>query len=78
MPTFRYRAFKAAGSEVTGVIDADTLRDARQRLKNQGLFPKEITPVDEAASVGPLSAWRRRVSLPEVSLMTRRLATLIG
>jgi general secretion pathway protein F len=78
MPTFRYKAFKASGPDVTGVIDADTLRDARQRLKNQGLFPKEITPVDEAASVGLLSAWRRRVSLPDMALMTRRLATLVG
>jgi general secretion pathway protein F len=78
MPTFRYKAFKASGPDVTGVIDADTLRDARQRLKNQGLFPKEITPVDEAASVGPLSAWRRKVGLPDMALMTRRLATLAG
>lgn len=80
MPTFRYRAFKAGGSEVTGTIDADSLRDARQRLKNQRLFPKEIATAEEAAAgaASPLRAWRRRVSLPDLTLMTRRLATLIG
>ncbi|HYR03711.1 MAG TPA: type II secretion system inner membrane protein GspF [Syntrophobacteria bacterium] len=78
MPTFRYSAFKADGSEAKGAIDADNLRDARLRLKNQGLYPKELAQEDAVAAGRPLRSWRRRVSLAELSLMTRRLATLIG
>ncbi|HEX5773254.1 MAG TPA: type II secretion system F family protein, partial [Geomobilimonas sp.] len=78
MPTFRYSAFRAAGSEVTGTIDADNLRDARLRLKNQGLYPKELVPDTELTGGAQRRSWRRRVSIADLSLMTRRLATLIG
>ncbi|GFE57259.1 type II secretion system inner membrane protein GspF [Geobacter sp. AOG1] len=78
MPTFRYSAFKAAGSEVTGTIDAESLRDARLRLKNQGLYPKELVPDTELSGGTQRRSWRRRVGSADLSLMTRRLATLIG
>jgi general secretion pathway protein F len=78
MPSFRYSAFKAAGGEVSGIIDAENLRDARLRLKNQGLFPKELEPAELVTGGSPLRMWRRRVSLPDLALMTRRLATLLG
>ena len=78
MPTFRYSAFKASGSVATGTIDADNLHDAQLRLKNQGLYPKELVPDTEQA--GGTARWslKRRVSLSELALMTRRLATLLG
>ena len=50
MPTFRYSAYKTGGSEVTGTIEAGSLAEAKQRLKNDGLYPKEIAPADEAGS----------------------------
>ena len=34
MPTFRYSAYKTGGSEVTGTIEAGSLGEAKQRLKN--------------------------------------------
>jgi general secretion pathway protein F len=78
MPTFRYSAFRAAGSEVAGTIDAENLRDARLRLKSQGLYPKELVPDTEPPGGTQRRSWRRRVSIADLSLMTRRLATLIG
>jgi general secretion pathway protein F len=78
MPSFRYSAYRGDGSEVSGAIDAASQREATERLKKEGLFPRAITPAEEISSKGWLSSLRRRVSLPDLSLMTRRLATLLG
>ncbi|HJV35609.1 type II secretion system inner membrane protein GspF [Geomonas sp.] len=75
MPTFRYSAFNAGGTEVSGTVDAATLNDARVQLKQKGLYAKEIAPAAEAGS-----KWRLKtgVSVEDLSLATRRLATLLG
>jgi general secretion pathway protein F len=78
MPSFRYSAYRGDGGEVAGVIDAPSQRDVAERLKKEGLFPRTITPAEEAVTGGWLSSFRHRVSLQELSLMTRRLATLLG
>lgn len=75
MPTFRYNAFTSIGSEVSGVLDAATLNDARLQLKQKGLYAKSIEPALEAGGKGLFSS---RVSVPDLSLATRRLATLLG
>jgi len=78
MPSFRYSAYRGDGGEVAGVIEAPNPRDAAERLKKEGLFPRTVVPADEIESGGLLSSFRHRVSLQELSLMTRRLATLLG
>jgi general secretion pathway protein F len=78
MPTFRYSAYKTGGNEVSGTIEAGSVNEAKQRLKNDGLYPKEIAAADEAGSTKGLQLFRRKIGLPELSLMTRRLATLLG
>jgi general secretion pathway protein F len=75
MPTFRYSAFNKGGGEVAGVVDAATLNDARLQLKQKGLFAKDIAPAEEK---GGRWSFGSRVSVPELSLATRRLATLLG
>lgn len=78
MPSFRYSAYRGDGGEVAGIIDAPSQRDAADRLKKEGLFPRTIVSAEEPVTGGWLSSLRHRVSLPELSLMTRRLATLLG
>jgi general secretion pathway protein F len=77
MPTFRYNAFTSGGGEVAGTVDAATLNDARLQLKQKGLYPREIEPALEG---GPkrLFSLGSKVSVPDLSLATRRLATLLG
>jgi len=45
MPIFQYKAFAPGGTIQTGVIDADTSRDARQRLRRDNLLVSDITEV---------------------------------
>ncbi|WP_243369898.1 type II secretion system inner membrane protein GspF [Geotalea sp. SG265] len=78
MPTFRYSAFKAGGSEVAGTLEAANVNEARQRLKKDGLYAREIAPADETAPGQRRRLFRKKIGLPELALMTRRLATLLG
>lgn len=78
MPTFSYSAFKADGSPVSGVVEADNQQIARQELKKSGLYPRELSEVRRSAEGKVKSFFSKKVALPELSLMTRRLSTLLG
>jgi len=78
MPTFSYSAFRADGSSVSGVVEADNLQVARQELKKSGLYPRELSEVRYAAEGRMKSFFSKGVALQELSLMTRRLSTLLG
>jgi general secretion pathway protein F len=78
MPTFRYKAYNASGSSVSGSIEADSERQAMQQIKGKGLLPREVKE-EEGAETGSKSfSFRRGVSADEMSLFTRRLATLVA
>src|SRR6185436_3343052 len=76
MEAFQYQALDAAGRKVSGVVQADTVRQARSQLRAQGLLPSEIGPVHarERARKG----WSRAISSAELSLVTRQMATLLA
>lgn len=79
MPNFRYNAFRSDGSPVSGVIEAASLQEARQHLKKKGVFPRELEEAGTAVSGGVVRKYfRKGVPLLELSLMTRRLSTLLG
>src|SRR3954463_5569052 len=75
MSAFRYEAVDTFGKLRRGLIDADTVRQVRDQLQGQGLFP---TAIDAAAIVNQANAERERLRLPPelVALSTRQLATL--
>ncbi|MBF0551386.1 MAG: type II secretion system inner membrane protein GspF [Deltaproteobacteria bacterium] len=79
MPVYEYRALDAAGKSKKGIIDADTPRAARQRLRSQGLFPIEVTwtSVEKTSSGWRHLTWHR-LSPKDVSAAIRQLATLVG
>lgn len=78
MPTFRYSAYKAGGGEAAGVIEAENLRDAKTRLRQDGLLAREIVSVENDPKSGARNLFKRTPGLAEVALLTRRLATLLG
>jgi len=78
MPTFRYKAYSTTGASVSGTVEADSERQAAQQLKGKGLLPREV--VEEGGSQVPAGSFsfRRGVPADELSLFTRRLATLVA
>ncbi|RNC68135.1 MAG: type II secretion system protein GspF [Desulfuromonadales bacterium] len=78
MPTFRYSAYTTGGRETAGTVEAESLKEARLRLKRDGLFPRELDPADETGAAPSRLIFGKGTSLAELSLLTRRLATLIG
>src|SRR5690606_22564535 len=79
MAAFEYAALDARGRQRKGVLEADSLRQTRQMLRDQGLVPLSVEPAAErkTRSGGGFSFVRRLGPLDRV-LLTRQLATLIA
>ncbi len=80
MAAFRYEALDNTGNVCHGVIEADVLRQARLRLREQGLMVVAVNPVsDESVEKGEGRRWgfRSGISSAQLSLLTRQLATLL-
>lgn len=93
MPTFEYKALDESGNSRTGMVDADTARDARARLRRDKLHIMEIKESvslaePSAAAAGAKSddakPRKKTFSLPfgritsdQISIFTRQLATLL-
>ncbi len=45
MPIFQYKAYVSGGGTTTGIIDADTARDARAKLRRENVLVSEINEV---------------------------------
>lgn len=82
MAVFEYTALSAGGKKIKGVVDAESLRAARSKLKQQGVFP---TTLEEARARGFGKSVRsaslfgeRRVGAAQLGIATRQLATLVG
>ena len=78
MPTFRYKAYNAAGGSVAGIVDADSERQALQQLKGQGLMPREVHEEGATEDVSTSFSFQRSISAADLALFTRRLATLVA
>jgi len=77
MPGFRYQAYSVEGKLHKGVLEADSARQARANLRDQGLTPYRVEVI--AANDPAAGARFRRVSLSstEVTHLTRGLASLL-
>lgn len=75
MPAFAYQALDASGKTQRGVLQGDTARAVRQALRERGLSPTDVKPVDEARARSPLGV--RGLSASQLALFTRQLATLL-
>lgn len=77
MAAFNYRALDSDGREVRGVLEAETTRLARGRLREQQLSPIEVTPVGSLA-LGSLRRRSARIGAGSLSLVTRQWSTLLA
>jgi general secretion pathway protein F len=82
MSVFEYVALDEKGHQRKGFIDAPGVAAARQKLREENVYPVEINQAEnrkETALSGALkiNIWQR-VSANDVSIFTRQLSTLLG
>jgi general secretion pathway protein F len=78
MAGYRYEAVDGVGRSTRGVLEADSLRLARAKLRAQGLLPVEVAPLHTPSRSRLPGGWPlRAVSEQERALITRQLATLL-
>ena len=79
MPAFRYEAVDTRGRSRQGKLEAATARQARDRLRADGLTPTAIDALDAgSAGAGTGTGGGTRLPVAVVALATRQLATLVA
>lgn len=81
MPVYEYRALNASGRTIKGIVDADSSRAARLKLRRNGIFPIELREEVEARSEKrefDVLRLLRRIRLQETAVMVRQLSTLLS
>jgi len=88
MPVYQYKGYRNDGGAATGIIDAESPKVARVKLRKVGVFPTDMVeqgsdsstagtttgiPSKSSISIGRSPA----LSTNEVAMMTRQLATLL-
>src|SRR6185436_2063808 len=81
MAAYEYIALDAGGRQKKGVIEADSSRQIRQILRDQGLVPLSVDTASErsgTSSRGRRFRWRRGMSALDLALFTRQMSTLLA
>ena len=76
MPTFCYKGYAADGKLLTGTLEADSVRAVRDQLRRQNILASEIAADQPLQSSSLFNRFRQRIPVTELTLFTRRLATL--
>ena len=80
MAAYEYQALDSKGRRKQGVQEADSARQVRQILREQGLTPLEVTESTEKVrrEATGFALLRPSMSTGELALITRQLATLVA
>ncbi len=86
MPVFEYKALNHKGKKKAGILDAESLVSAGNRLREKSIFPISIKEIDAEATLtqgkskGLLldTLLLPRISSGEITVMTRQLSTLLS
>ncbi|GAA4358921.1 type II secretion system inner membrane protein GspF [Kangiella marina] len=79
MAAFEYVALDLKGKQKKGVLEGDTARQIRQQLREKDLTPLDVNHIGESSrkkSKGG-SFFGPKISVSELALVTRQLATLV-
>ncbi len=80
MPAFSYSALDKQDNVKKGILESDNAKQARQQLRNQGLKPLEVNPVNvknNSKQTSQKTLFAPTMSASDLSLLTRQLATLV-
>ncbi|RKG64913.1 type II secretion system protein GspF [Corallococcus sp. CA054B] len=93
MPVFEYRGLDSQGRQKKGLLEADSPKTLRSKLRQDGIFLTDVLGQAEGSRAGVSKGTnasllardvdlrklgRGRVSTEDVAILTRQLATLLG
>jgi general secretion pathway protein F len=85
MAVYEYKGLTQEGKELAGIVDAESPKTARLKLRKSGIFTIEIQESQEKTQAASLTTeirsyllWGERIKVEEVAIMTRQMATLLG
>ncbi|HVM94796.1 MAG TPA: type II secretion system F family protein, partial [Candidatus Acidoferrales bacterium] len=86
MPVYAYKGLNTTGRAVSGIVDAENPKGARQKLRKDNIFPTDLVEehrreakiASGEGTWGNLSRMFERMAPEELALLTRQLATLVG
>ena len=86
MPNFAYKGMSAQGKTAVGVIDAESEKAARVKLRRIGIFPTQVGLEGAKKKGGGVSLtadvdfgkYFQRISGKDLAVMTRQMSTLIA
>jgi len=72
---FKYKGITKRGKSISGTLEASTLEEAKQKLKNQGIFYKSLTPTKE---ISLKSITQKEMSGPLLSSFAKELSSYLN
>ncbi|MDE2259153.1 MAG: type II secretion system inner membrane protein GspF [Betaproteobacteria bacterium] len=78
MPVFRFEAMDQAGRSESGIVEADSLRQARTLLRARGLIPFSLATAKEMAALRRHAWFYRGLSGSDRVTVIRQLASLLN
>ncbi|MCP4669769.1 MAG: type II secretion system inner membrane protein GspF [Desulfobacula sp.] len=84
MAVFEYKALDNKGKNVSGIMDAESNTAAKARLRQQKLFPIDLTKIESSTALKnkksffPQINFFTRISSSELSMITRQMSTLLS
>lgn len=86
MPVYQYRGYRGDGKAAVGIVDAESVKVARLKLRKDGVFPTDVVEqtqsggqratLDQLSSDTPLGHTAVLTSA-ELAMLTRQFATLL-
>jgi general secretion pathway protein F len=78
MAVFEYKGVTADGRDTSGIVDADSPRAARSKLRQTGIFPTQVIEGEKAEGRPGRRAFGEWLNQQDVAVMTRQLSTLLS
>src|ERR1044072_9536156 len=80
MPVYNYKAYNEAGQIKTGICDADTAREAREKLRRDKFHVLTLDQIEPAKEVSKFSVGaflQPNKKTGELAMVTRQFSTLL-
>lgn len=81
MPVYEYKAFNAAGQSKTGICDADTAREAREKLRRDNFHVVSLRVIEQQDDEGRRFSFggflKTRKKTGELAMVTRQFSVLL-